>query len=406
VNVASILAVLDFPPQLDYPSGFAPRAYHLLRAIGTHWPLEVLALNRTTVSCTQDSFLSEHLPVNHFWSESVGANPLYAPGLNGRLRRVYHYFFGSRSALAYPDRLQHLGAYLIEHKPELAIFFLPHLAHLSFELPRSMPCIYILEEGLERSHRWVAPLMPSWKLNWMDRTERARARRMYEQIATRGGRVVAISDGEKNWFAKFIPEKQITVIPHGVDCEYYVPFEAANDIDVAVFGALGHRRTYEPALELFSSMKSNKPDLHTGLSWGFVGADPHESLVALRSTLVNVTGFVSDVRPYYARTKIVVVPSQHGGGVKTTVLQAWAMGRPVVATSFSLTGLPARHGENVLIGESPEEMARHISLLLTSPDLRDRLARSGRKTVCEERDMKVLASQFARLCADTLKQPL
>lgn len=403
MDSASVLALLDFPPQLDYPSGFAPRAHHLLTAVAQRWPLDIIALHRSDANWNQSSFLPPDFPVCHFWFDSLGSNPLYAPSLKGRLRRINHYFFSKRSAMAYPNQLPHLHSYLAEHPPKLVILFLPHVAHLSFKLDLSMPCIYILEEGLERSYRWVAPPMPTWKLKWMEATEQASARRMYGQITARNGRVVAISEKEKQWFAQFIPEKQITVIPHGIDCKYYAPFEVSKDIDIAVFGALGHRRTYEPALDLYFWIKSSDPTFHAGLSWGFIGADPNESLLALRSSSVNVTGFVSDVRPYYARTKVVVVPSQHGGGIKTTVLQAWAMGCPVVATSFALTGLPARHGENVLIGESPEEMKQHISLLLTSPELRHRLGDAGRKTACAERDIHIVSRQFAQLCVETLE---
>lgn len=400
----SVLAVLDFPPQLDYPSGFAPRAHHLLGAITRRWPLDVIALHRSEASWNRDSFLPAEFPVCHFWYESLGANPLYAPGLRGQSRRIYHYLFGKRSTLAYPDRLPGLQAQVGEHPAKLAVFFLPHLAHFSFELASTLPCIYVLEEGLERSFKWVAPDMPSWKLKWMESSERARARKMYRKIAERNGHVVAISEKEKQWFAQFIPVKQITVIPHGIDCTYYKPAEAKRDIDLAIFGTLGHRRTYEPSLELYSWIKAHTPDFHASITWGFIGADPHESLAALRSPSVQVTGFVSDVRPYYARSKVVVVPSQHGGGVKTTVLQAWAMGCPVVATPFALTSLPAEHGKNVLVGETPEELQRHISSLLASPSLRDRLSDAGRRTVCEERDMTVLAYRFAQICDEVMKQ--
>ena len=82
----------------------------------------------------------------------------------------------------------------------------------------------------------------------MESTEQARARKMYGKIAKRNGHIVAISEKEKQWFAQFIPEKQITVIPHGIDCAYYKPAEAKRDIDIAIFGALGQRITYQPSI--------------------------------------------------------------------------------------------------------------------------------------------------------------
>ena len=305
--------------------------------------------------------------------------------------------------MAYPDRLPRLEEYMVARPPKLAIFFLPYVAHLSFALPASIPRIYVLEEGLERSFSWVAPPMPDWKRERMDSTEQAHARRLYQKVAQSKGHVVAISEEEKQWFSQYIPESRITVIPHGIDCDYFRPSEPSpdQDIDIAVFGGLGQRRTYEPALELYQIASQRSPMSH--LRWAFVGSQPHKSLKALQSAQVDVTGFVPDVRPYYSRSKVVIVPSQHGGGVKTTVLQAWAMGRPVVATPFALTSLPASSGENVLVGESSSDLADQCSRLISSPELRSAIGGAGRKTVCTQRDVRVVASQFVQLCAKALR---
>jgi glycosyltransferase involved in cell wall biosynthesis len=398
----SVLAVLDYPPQLDYPNGFAPRAHHLLKSLGEQTSLDILALNRDDSHWNSANFLPSGFPVHELFCESLGGNPLYVIGLRGKIRRFIHYLFGARSAMAYPARLPRLTELVAQQHPDLVVLFLPHVAHLSFDIPLQTPCLYVLEEGLERSYSWVAPDMPLWKRRWMDRAERARARKMYRQIKARNAPVIAISDKEVQWFSQFLPENLVKVVPHGIDCEYYTPLASAveSDIDVAVFGGLGQRRTYEPALALFTAMETESSSTREAISWGFIGQNPHESLLAMRSPRVTVSGFVDDVRPYYSRTRVVVVPSQHGGGVKTTVLQAWAMGRPVVATSFALTGLPARHGDNVLVGETTSELVKHVHSLLDSPEQRDRIGRAGRETVLCERNVRILAQDFARICFD------
>jgi glycosyltransferase involved in cell wall biosynthesis len=61
------------------------------------------------------------------------------------------------------------------------------------------------------------------------------------------------------------------------------------------------------------------------------------------------------------------------------VIEAWAAGRAVVSTTIGAEGLPARHGENLLIADGPRQFADAVSLLLTAPDLRAKLSETGRK---------------------------
>ncbi len=396
----SVIAVMDFPPQVEYPNGFAPRAHHLLKAIGEQASLDVVALHRGECDWTGTTFLPHGFPVRKLFCESVGDNPLYRSGIIGKARRLFHYLCGKRSAMAYPARLPSLEAIVKQQKPGLVVVFLPHVAHLSFPLPPDVPCLYVLEEGLERSYIHVSPDMAPWKRQWVDKAERSRARRTYKAIRQRNAAVIAISEKERQWFAQFLPDNLINVVPHGIDCDYYSPrYDGADaDIDVAVFGGLGQRRTYEPTLELHNLLEAQPSVTQPPVSWAFVGQSPHESLQALRSPRVLVTGFVEDVRPYYSRSKVVVVPSQTGGGVKTTVLQAWAMGRPVVATPFALTGLPAKHGQNVLIGNTTQELIEHIHTLLASPELQHEIGCAGRETVERERNVRTIAKDFAKLC--------
>ncbi len=393
----SAWAIVDFPLQLDYPNGFSARAYHLLKAVGSHLPLDIIGLHSDGADWNQDTFLPPNFPVCHTWYEALPRHPLYASGVRGRLRRIKHYAFDEHSSAAYPRQFPNVHVHYDQHMPQLAIFFLPHLAHLSSELPLSVPCIYVLEEGLERSFAWVGPDMPRWKRKWIDGVEQVAAQRLYHRLAARKAHVIAISAEEKNYFSKYMPSENIHVIPHAIDCTYFRPGEGPIDqhTDIAIFGVLGHKRTYEPALELYTHMKATDT---SHCSWAFVGKDPSPSLQALESQNVTITGLVPDIRPYYDRSKVVVVPSQKGGGVKTTVLQAWAMGRPVVATPFALTGLPSRPGENVLVGNTVEELSYHISTLLGSAPLRDQIGRAGRETVCLERNIDVVAKQFTDLC--------
>jgi len=96
---------------------------------------------------------------------------------------------------------------------------------------------------------------------------------------------------------------------------------------------------------------------------------------------VTLTGFLDDVRPAIAGSAVVVVPTRVGGGTRLKILEAMALGAPVVSTSFGAGGLGAKHGIHLLIGDTPEEFASQVCALMDDRDMRARIARGAREFV-------------------------
>jgi glycosyltransferase involved in cell wall biosynthesis len=89
-----------------------------------------------------------------------------------------------------------------------------------------------------------------------------------------------------------------------------------------------------------------------------VGSNPGPNVVGLTSTQgVFVTGWVVDVRPYIAHATAAVAPMRIARGIQNKVLEAMAMGKPVVVTSEALEGINAVPGTEVLLAETPEAFA-------------------------------------------------
>lgn len=88
-----------------------------------------------------------------------------------------------------------------------------------------------------------------------------------------------------------------------------------------------------------------------------VGLNPSAEVDSLRAENVFVSGPVSDVEPYYAASRLVVVPLQTGGGTSIKVLEAFAHRRPVVSTATGVRGLPVADGKHVLIADEPQSFA-------------------------------------------------
>ncbi len=93
---------------------------------------------------------------------------------------------------------------------------------------------------------------------------------------------------------------------------------------------------------------------------------------------VQMVGWVPDLRPYFERARISVVPLLHGAGVKGKLIQSLMHGTPAVATGIGIEGLDLRDREHVLVADAPDTFAASMQRLLTDTELWQRLAGAGR----------------------------
>jgi len=128
--------------------------------------------------------------------------------------------------------------------------------------------------------------------------------------------------------------------------------------------------------EIWPALRHRWPDL----KWRLVGRHPEAVEKYVRGDpRIERTGPVADAIPHLAAAKVAVVPVLSGSGTRLKIIEAWAAGTPVVSTTLGAEGLPARHGENILLADDPHSFAAAISSLLSSPPERERLACAGRE---------------------------
>jgi glycosyltransferase involved in cell wall biosynthesis len=89
---------------------------------------------------------------------------------------------------------------------------------------------------------------------------------------------------------------------------------------------------------------------------------------------IDCRGEVDSVDAVYAAADAAIVPLRLGAGTRIKILEAFALGCPVVSTTVGAHGLEVTDGEHLLLGDSPERFAAACRRLLTSPDLALRLA--------------------------------
>ena len=97
---------------------------------------------------------------------------------------------------------------------------------------------------------------------------------------------------------------------------------------------------------------------------------------------VRVAGAVSDLRPSLWSAAVALVPAQAAPGVDAAILEAMALGTPVVAARACLTGLThVLPGHHVAVAESDAELAAAALLVLREPVVAATLAENARQLV-------------------------
>jgi glycosyltransferase involved in cell wall biosynthesis len=117
---------------------------------------------------------------------------------------------------------------------------------------------------------------------------------------------------------------------------------------------------------------------------------------------IQLLGFVSDVRPLYIDTNLVLVPTTVSAGTNVKVLEAMAMERAVVSTESGCAGLGLVHGHSVWVGDTPEAFAAAIATLIADPERRAQMARAARDHALRSFDWRAIGEKQRQLLRDLL----
>jgi polysaccharide biosynthesis protein PslH len=112
---------------------------------------------------------------------------------------------------------------------------------------------------------------------------------------------------------------------------------------------------------------------------------------------VILTGYVEDIKSWIASCDVSIAPIWSGGGTRLKILEAMAVGTPVVATSKGAEGLLAQSGTHLLIEDDPQKFAECVIQLLTNSGLREKLSYNAAQFVKEKYDWQIIMPQFLRL---------
>lgn len=187
---------------------------------------------------------------------------------------------------------------------------------------------------------------------------------------------IVVSTSEKELLQNELPDAVVEVLPLIMDINNSI--SALKDRKGIVFvGSFAHSPNVDAVLffvrEVMPILRQRLKDF----TFYVIGANPPDAIKKLETNDVVIKGYVKDLEEIYNSIRVSVAPLRFGAGIKGKVAGALSAGIPSVATSCAVEGMGCVNEVNILIADSPEEIADSIDLLYTDDELWKKISNSG-----------------------------
>lgn len=228
-------------------------------------------------------------------------------------------------------------------------------------------------------------------LSWIYRREGTHLLRYERQVAARADASFFVTESETSLFRSLAPEcaDQVEAMCNGVDADFFAPDPrraspyAPGEQAVVFTGAMDYWPNIDAVTWFVQEVLPQLRETWPALRFHIVGRSPSAAVLALRGEGVNVTGTVDDVRPYLQHAAVVVAPLRLARGIQNKVLEAMAMGRPVVASASCAAPIDATVGRDLLAASHAAEFASAVSTVLAAPARAADLGSAARQCVLQ-----------------------
>jgi polysaccharide biosynthesis protein PslH len=276
-------------------------------------------------------------------------------------------------------------------------------------IPWNWPCPKVLfthnVEAIIWQRHFEMAKNPLWKaLSWWEWKRMEGAERRYLQKADH---VLTVSENDRTTFARFLDPQKLTGMQTGVDTEFFRPSLEKEVPNSLVFtGSMdwlpNEDGIFYFANEIFPLILRQVPDVTLCI----VGRNPSRRLqdLAYRTSNIQITGWVEDVRPYLARCAVCIVPLRIGGGTRLKIFEAMSMAKALVSTSIGAEGLPVNNGEHILLSDDPAGFAESTLRLLGNASQRAQIGQAARHLVEENYSWATVSEGFADALESMVKR--
>jgi polysaccharide biosynthesis protein PslH len=262
---------------------------------------------------------------------------------------------------------------------------------------KSKKILTFYDIGFAQSARFISLEKDPW-LRWRSRIYSFQMEHWEPKYTQKFDLALTVSQADKDLLLGKNTRLRVEIIPNGVDTHTYQPLPVYSlKPNLLFIGNMSYLPCVDAAIflvqKILPRLLENIPDIEIWI----VGADPVPEVLDLAGEKVHITGRVPDISPYYERSTLAVVPIRAGGGTRLKILEAMALGRPVVSTTIGCEGLDVVNGKHLLIADQPDDFANQIIRLIQDKDLYGRIVANAKALVSEQYDWDKISGKLMGL---------
>jgi len=243
-----------------------------------------------------------------------------------------------------------------------------------------------------------------WPMSWLYRREGEQLLAYERAVASRSARSFFVTEKETALFRSLAPESvhSCEALSNGVDADYFAPDPAraspfaADELPVVFTGAMDYWPNIDAvtwfAAEMLAPLRAKWPAMRLHI----VGRNPAPAVRALAGAAIHVTGTVPDVRPYLQHAAVVVAPLRLARGIQNKILEAMAMGRPVVTTAECAQAVTPDPGGALVDATDQGTFVAAVDALLRDPERARALGAAGQRLVQRDYSWDAHLAAFER----------
>ena len=210
-------------------------------------------------------------------------------------------------------------------------------------------------------------------------------------------RCITVSDVDRRTLETANPILKVDVIPNGVDTESYKSLPLPTSKPALLFvGNMSYIPCIDAVMYFCHQIFPKIKQAVAKVDFWIVGKEPTPEVRKLEQEGIHITGTVEEVRPYYEQSTVCVVPLRAGGGTRLKILEAMALGRPVVTTSLGCEGLEVTDGQHLFIADTPDDFAKKTVRLIQDGELRRQITQRARDLVVNKYDWGAISRKLMR----------
>ena len=221
-------------------------------------------------------------------------------------------------------------------------------------------------------------------------------------------RIITLSDRLNKHISQINPQADIHTVPLGIDFSLY-PFVEKKPINkhpvVGLIGGLNWAPSYFAAVRLITKLWSEIKRQVPNAKLQIVGRSAKDALAEFAHIDdLEIYQDVADILPYFANMDVLLYAPLAGSGMKVKIMEAFALGTPVVTTSEGVEGIPAKDGVHAGICEDDEGLIARTVELLNNPSLRQERGLKARQLIENYCNPQVTVSKIEKVYEVMIKK--